>query len=309
MESLSDIAVFVRVVELRSFTAAAEALGMAKSGVSKHVTRLEDSLGVKLLHRTTRTLSLTEAGQEFFAKARDALDRIDEARTEATRHQAEPSGTLRVTAPMSFGLELVAPVLPEFLDRHPKVAVDLAFDDRVRDIVAEGIDVAVRITQLADSSLVARRLAPIRHVIVASPGYLERHGTPRTPDDLRTHDCLIYTLRSSPDAWRFDGPDGRRWMVPVRGSYAANNSMALRAALAAGRGIALMTTFTVGEDLRAGRLVQVLPEFTAPELAVHAVYPERRRAPPKVKAFVEFLAERFGDPPFWERGLPAPGGG
>ena len=302
MEGLSDIAVFVRVVELKSFTAAADALGMAKSNASKHVTRLEESLGVKLLHRTTRTLSLTEAGQEFFATARDALERIEAARSEAARHQAEPSGTLRVTAPMSFGLEMLAPALPGFLARFPKVSVDIAFDDRQRDIVAEGIDVAVRISQLADSTLVARRLAPIRHLVVASPAYLEQRGTPATPDDLRGHDCLVYTLRSSPDAWRFDGADGRRWMVPVRGTYAANNSMALRAALVAGRGIALMTSFTVGDNVRAGRLVRVLREFEAPALAVHAVYPARR-PPPKVKAFVDFLAERFGDPPSWDRGL------
>lgn len=303
MQPLSDIEIFVRVVESRSFTAAADALGLAKSGVSRSVTRLEDSLGVKLLQRTTRRLSLTEAGQEFFERSRDALSQIEEARRAASRHQAEPSGTLRATAPMSFGLELIAPALPEFLAKHPKLVVDLAFDDRQRDLVAEGIDVAVRVTQLADSSLVARRLAPVRMVVVASPRYLERRGAPRTPDELRAHDCLVYTLRPSPDAWRFDGPGGERFLVPVRGSYYANNGMALREALVAGHGIALMTTFTVGDDIRSGRLVRVLPGYAAPELAAHAVYPQRRLVPPKVRAFVDFLADRFGDPPPWDRGL------
>ncbi len=303
MQPLSDIAVFVRVVEARSFTAAADRLDMAKSAVSRCVSRLEEGLGVRLLNRTTRRLSLTEAGEAFFERARRALDELEEARREAARHQAEPGGTLRLTAPMSFGLELVAPVLPAFMDRYPKVTVDLSLDDRHEDLVAGGIDLAIRIAELADSTLVARRLAPVRHVVVASPAYLARRGTPATPDDLRDHDCLVYTLRASPDAWRFDGADGRKWTVPVRGSYYANNSMALRAALVAGRGIALMTSFTVGDDLRSGRLKRVLAAFAAPTLGVHAVYPQRRHVPPKVRAFVDFLAARFGDPPYWDREL------
>lgn len=303
MEPLSDIAVFVRVVESSSFTAAADRLGMAKSAVSKCVTRLEESLGVRLLNRTTRKLSLTEAGASFFGRAARALAEIEEARQEATHHQAEPAGTLRVTAPMSFGIDIVAPVMPAFLDAHSKVTLDLALDDQQRDIVAEGIDVAVRIAHLADSTLVARRLAPVRHLVVAAPSYLKARGVPLTPDDLKQHDCLVYTLRESPEAWRFDGVDGRKWTVPVRGSLYANNSLALRCCLEAGRGIAMMTSFTVGNALRAGRLVRVLPDYRAPELFVHAVYQQRRHTPPKVRAFVDFLAKTFGEPPVWDRDL------
>jgi DNA-binding transcriptional LysR family regulator len=209
MEPLSDIIVFVHVVESNSFKAAAGRLGMAKSALSRCVTRLEESLVVRLLDRTTRKLSLTEAGEAFFRRAERALADLDEARTEAARHQAEPAGTLRVTAPMSFGIDLVAPALSAFMSAHSKVSVELALDDRQRDIVADGIDVAFRIAQLADSTLVARRLAPIRQLVVAAPSYLEARGKPVTPDDLRDHDCLVYTLRASPDAWRFDGPGGR----------------------------------------------------------------------------------------------------
>jgi DNA-binding transcriptional LysR family regulator len=204
---------------------------------------------------------------------------------------------------MSFGIELVGPAMPAFMRQHPKVIVDLTFDDQQRDIVAEGIDVAIRITQLADSTLVARRLAPVRHLVVASPAYLAARGTPLTPDDLRDHDCLVYTLRASPDAWRFDGPDGRKWTVAVRGSCYANNSIALRSCLEAGHGISLMTSFTTGDALRAGRLVRVLADYEAPMLSVYAVYQQRRHTPPKVRAFVDFLAATFGDPPVWEREL------
>lgn len=303
MTPLSDIEVFVRVVEAGGFTAASEKLRIGKSAVSRCVSRLEDGLGVRLLNRTTRRLSLTEAGQGFYERAHRALGEIETARVEASRHQSVPSGTLRVAAPMSFGIFMIAPLLAEFMRRYPQVVVDLELDDRHRDIVAEGIDVAVRITQLADSGLIARRLAPIRHVVAASPAYLKLHGTPRTPDALRDHDCLIYTLRASPDAWRFDAPDGGVWSVPVRGSLRVNNALALREALLGGRGLGLTTTFVVGDDLRAGRLVRVLADYATPEFSAYAVFPQRRHVAAKVRAFVDFLASRFGDAPPWDDDL------
>lgn len=303
MAPLSDIEIFVRVVECMGFTAAAQRLGVGKSVVSRSVSRLEEALGVRLLNRTTRRLSLTEAGTAFFERTRRALDEIEAARLEASRHQAVPSGSLRVTAPMSFGISMVAPILPEFMRAHPRIAVDLELDDRHRDVVAEGIDVALRIARMADSTLVARRLAPVRLIAVAAPAYLERRGVPRSPDDLRDHDCLVYTLRSSPDVWRFVARDGREWNVPVRGSLRANNGLALREALVAGHGIGLATTFVAGGDVRAGRLARVLPDYAAPEYGAYAVYAQRRHVPPKVRAFVDFLAQRFGDPPVWDEGL------
>lgn len=303
MDTLSDIEVFVRVVETTSFTRAADKLGIAKSAVSKSVGRLEEQLGVRLLNRTTRRLSLTEAGSAFYGRTSRALAEIEAARLDAQHHQVEPSGTLRVAAPMSFGIAMVAPLLPSFMRQYPKVIVDLMLDDRQHDIVAEGIDVAIRISQLADSSLVARRLAPIRHVLVASPEYLRRRGLPATPDALREHDCLIYTLRASPQAWQFVAADGTETVVPVRGSFHANNGLALREALLAGHGIALMTSFAVGEDLLCGRLQRVLPEYSVPELSAYAVFHQRRHSAPKLRAFVDFLAANFGDRPHWDRGL------
>lgn len=303
MDTLSDIEVFVCVVATASFTRAADKLGIAKSAASKSVGRLEAQLGVRLLNRTTRRLSLTEAGAAFYARTSRALVEIEAARLDAQHHQAVPSGTLRVAAPMSFGITMVAPLLPAFMRQYPKVSVDLMLDDRQHDIVADGIDVAIRISQLADSSLVARRLAPIRHVLVASPDYLERRGLPATPRALREHDCLIYTLRASPHAWTFIAPDGSESLVPVHGTFHANNGLALREASLAGHGIALMTSFSVGEDVRCGRLVRVLPEYSVPPLSAYAVYHQRRHGAAKLNAFVDFLVANFGDAPHWDRGL------
>lgn len=302
MEHLSDIAVFVRVIEAGSFTAAAEQLGLSQSAVSKCVTRLEEHLGTRLLNRSTRKFSLTEAGSALHARGRRALDEIEEAELEVARLQTEPRGVLRVNAPMSFGILHLAPALDEFLQRYPALTVDLQLDDRLVDLVEEGFDCAIRIKALADSTLVARRLAPCRLVVCAAPDYLARHGTPTTPAALREHACLVYTYRDDPNEWVFRGPDGHELKVVVAGRLRCNNGLIHRDAALAGLGILVTPTFYVGDELRSGRLQTILTDYTPiPEPSVYVVYPERRHLSPKVRAFVDFLAARFEPVPYWDR--------
>ena len=300
MDSLNDIAVFVRVVDSGSFTAAAERLGISKSVVSKYVTRLEDRLGARLLNRTTRRLSLTEAGRVFYERSRKGLADIEDAQAEVSRLQGEPRGTLRLNAPMSFGILHVAPALPEFLNLHPDVTVDMNLDDRIVDMIEEGFDVSVRISELPDSSLVARRLGPCRHAIVAAPAYLERCGTPRTPEELRNHNIITYRYQESALEWHFLTPGNKPISVAVSGSLMMNNSLAVREALLEGVGITRTPTFVVGKDIQEGRLIPVLREYQILEVTIFLVYPQRRHLSPKVRAFVDFMAKRITKPPYWD---------
>jgi DNA-binding transcriptional LysR family regulator len=301
MDNLTDIAVFVRVVECASFTRAADQLELSRAVVSKYVTRLEERLGARLLNRTTRRLSLTEAGAELFEASRAALERIDEAEQALTRLQREPRGRLKVNAPMSFGILHLAPALPEFLKRYPGIAVDLKMDDRMLDLVEEGFDVGVRIASLPDSSLVARKLAPCRQVVCAAPAYLEEFGDPQTPDDLAAHNCILYHYASGINVWRFHASGGREISVAVTGNLRANNGIVAREAAVRGVGLLMTPTFYVGAELRSGALKRVLTDYRLPELGIHAVYPQRTHVAPKVRAFVDFLARRFGPKPEWDR--------
>jgi DNA-binding transcriptional LysR family regulator len=300
VEDLNDIAIFVAVVDAGSFTLAAERLKVSRPAVSKQVSRLEESLGVRLLHRTTRRLSLTEAGKLFYERASRGLDDLAEARAEVAFLQQKPRGVLRINVPMSFGILHVAPLLPGFLRENPELSVEMDLSDRKLDVIEEGFDVSVRISDLPDSSLVARRLARCRHVIVAAPAYLERHGEPKTPADLQAHNVLGYSLQHSALQWHFLAPDGQPEQVTVSGRLQANNSLALRESLLAGMGIARTPTFLVGEDLRKNRLVAVLDDYRSPEVSIYLVYPQRRHLSPKVRAFADFLAGHFKDPPYWE---------
>lgn len=300
MEHLSDIAVFVQVVESGSFTTAAERLGISKSVVSKYVTRLEDRLGVRLLNRTTRRLSLTEAGEAFFSRSRRGLHELEAAEAEVSRLQEAPRGTLKLNVPMTFGIRHIAPAITDFLASYPEVSIEMNLEDRQIDLVEEGFDLAVRIAKLPDSSLVARQLCRCRHVVCATPEYLAQHDVPRTPEDLRRHNALIYRYHDTPNEWRFAAPDGRQVSVAVNGSILMNNSLALREALLQGAGIALAPTFLVGQDIQTGKLQTVLNDYGVREISVYALYPERRHLSPKVRAFVDFMAERFIDPPYWD---------
>lgn len=300
MDRLSEIEAFVRVAEAASFSAAARRLGASKSVISRHVSALEARLGARLFHRTTRALTLTEAGQGYLERTRRILADLEEADVAVGQLQAAPRGRLRINAPMSFGFLHLAPAIPDFLARHPEVDVDLVMNDRFVDLVDEGFDVAVRIGTLTNSSLIARRLAPIRRVVCASPDYFHRHGVPETPDDLKAHLCLPNTNISLLHEWRFRTAEGQPWPVEIRGRMSANNGDALRIAALKGLGLTFLPTFIVGVDLQAGTLNTVLDPFIPQDMTLNAVYPHARHLSPKVRAFVDFLAQRFGPRPYWD---------
>lgn len=301
MENLTDIAVFVQVVDSGSFTVAAKRLKLSKSVVSKYVTRLENRLGARLLNRSTRRLSLTEVGRVFYTRSLQGLQELEEASAEVLRLQGAPRGTLRINTPMSFGILHIAPLLPDFLSRYPELSVDMSLDDRKVDLVEEGFDVAVRISDLPDSSLVARRLGPCRHVVCAAPEYLKHYGIPRTPEDLSEHNAITFRYQESPNEWHFLSPEGRHVSVAVSGSIQINNSLALREALIQGGGITLTPTFVVGSDIRAGRLRPVLTDYRAMEISIYIIYSQRRHLSPKVRTFIDFMVERISDSPYWDR--------
>ena len=303
LDRVTGMQVFVRVAALGSFSAAGRALHLSQTMVTKHVAALESRLGVKLLHRSTRRLTLTEAGRSYLAACERILAEIEEAEASASLDRIEPRGTLRLNVPLTFGFREIVPALAEYGALHPAVTVDLGLADRVVDLIEEGWDLAVRIGRLRDSSLVTRRLAPCRTVVCAAPSYLGRHGTPQSLDDLAHHNCLGYTLPSAANAnrWLF-GAEGDV-AVSVKGNLRANNGDALLAAALAGQGVIYQPTFLVGDSLREGTLVRLLPDVETQEFGIHAVFPSGRQAPAKVRVLVEFLAWRFAPEPAWDKGL------
>jgi DNA-binding transcriptional LysR family regulator len=302
VDNLTDIAVFVRVVDAGSFTKAADQLRLSRAVISKYITRLEARLGARVLNRTTRSLSLTEAGATLYERSRGALGQIEEAEAEVSQLQTEPRGMLKIAAPMSFGILHIAPALPAFLSQFTAVSVEMMLDDRMVDVIEEGFDVAIRITaNLADSTLVARRLAPCHFAVCASTDYLKRQGIPLTPDDLRAHNCIVYTYSTKPNVWRFLTPDAQDLAVPVGGNLRSNNGLAGREAALSGLGIVMSPSFFVGDLIREGRLQALLTGYGTPEISVYAIYPERKYVPPKVSAFIDFFAQRFGPEPYWDQ--------
>jgi DNA-binding transcriptional LysR family regulator len=301
VENLADIAVFVRVVERGSFTLAADDLRLSRAVVSKYLSRLEERLGARLLNRTTRRLSLTEAGAALFEASRGAIERIEEAQAAVARFQAAPRGRLRVSAPMSFGILHLGPAIADFSREYPGVTLDIRLDDRFVNLVEDGIDVAVRIGLLTDSSLIARKLGITRVVACASPAYLAEHGEPQSPQDLATHDCLIYSYLANANVWRFLSREGREIPVAVTGTLRINNGIVLAEAALAGRGVLVTPSFYVAPMLRERRLQRVLAEYRLPELGIYAVYPQNAHVPPKVRVFIDYLAARFGRKPDWEK--------
>ncbi|CAI0911943.1 LysR family transcriptional regulator [Serratia grimesii] len=299
-DNFAAIPIFVAVVECESFSAAARRLGITKSAVSKRIAQLESSLGVQLLQRTTRSLSLTEAGEQYFGYARNACAVAQEGEDVVTRLQGQPQGCLRISVPMVFGRLHVAPLIPHFLAACPDMEINMMMDDQVVDLVDGGFDLAIRIGQLADSSLIARRIAPCRSVLCAAPAYLARSGTPTDLEQLAQHNCLFYSYFRGGSEWQFEGPAGAVRFQP-RGNYQVNNSEALREALIAGLGICQMPTFIVGDDIAQGRLIELMPAYRLPEHAIYAVYPQRKYLPAKVLAFVDFLlAQLGGEQPYWD---------
>jgi DNA-binding transcriptional LysR family regulator len=304
LDRFTGMQVFVRVAGLGSFSAAGRALGLSQTMVTKHVQALEDRLGTRLFHRSTRRLTLTEAGRRHLEFCERILAEIDEAEQAAVAERVEPRGVLRVAAPVVFGTREIAPLLAEFLALYPAISIDIGFNDRVVDLIEEGWDVAIRIAVLAESSLVARRLAPCNIALCAASSYLARRGVPRTAADLAGHECLGYTLPSPAAAERWVFGRNGEISVPVAGRLRASNGEALRQAALAGVGLINQPTFIVGDDIRAGRLVMVAldrPQRTS--LGVYAIQSSGRNPPAKVRAFVDFLKARFSPRPPWDRGL------
>lgn len=300
MGSLTDMEIFARVVTAGSMSAAGREMGLSPAVVSKRIRRLEERLGARLLQRTTRQIALTEEGQGFYERVVAILASIEEAESFVSRRNSKPRGTLRVSAPTSFGRMHIAPHLGLFLSRYPDLNLSLVLSDDFVDIVGEGYDLAIRIAELENSSLIARRLAPNRRVICATQSYLQRYGVPATLDDLTRHNCL-YTMQQ--EVWRLEGQEGPI-SIRVNGNLQTNSSEVVRESLLAGLGIALRSTWDVGPQLNDGSLVAVLPEFSSSDrVAVHAVYPSRRFLPVKVRAFIDYLAELYGSEPYWDRGL------
>lgn len=292
MDRFEEMRVFAAVVDAGSFVRAADALDLSKTAVSRHVSELESRLGVRLLHRTTRKLSLTAEGQVFHARCKSLLGSVEAAEAEITAGSVQPSGVLRLNVPVTFGLMHLAPLWPDFMQRHPQVTLDVSLADRVVDLVEEGFDLAVRIAQLSSSTLVSRQLATTRMVLCASPEYLRRHGQPQRPADLARHRVLAYSLFHQGEHWAFDGPQGRE-VVKVSPVLRTNSGDTCRAAALAHQGVILQPSFLVGEELRRGELVEVLPGHRSGEMCIYAVYPSRQHLAPKVRAMVDFLVEAF----------------
>ena len=300
MNAFGAIPVFVAVVENDGFSAASRALGISKSAVSKRINQLENHLGVRLLHRTTRKLSLTEAGERYFEHAAQALTAADQAEDAVTELQGEPQGKLKISSPMSFGRLHVAPLIPIFMQRYPKILIDLVMDDRNIDLVAEGFDLAIRSGDMPDSTLIARKLAPLRQVLCASPDYIDRYGIPVIPSELSERNCILFSYSGDANQWTLI-KDGKSEAVLVSGSYRVNNSEAILVALREGIGIGRLPTFVAGPDLREGNLVRILESYHIPDHTFYAVFPERQYLPAKVRVFLDFSVDYFGgDQPYWD---------
>jgi DNA-binding transcriptional LysR family regulator len=299
IDHAGEMAAFVRVVDSNGFSAAAPALGLSPSAVSKLVTRLETRLGVRLLQRTTRALHLTQEGEVFYAAAKRIVGEIEALENQIVGESGTPSGVLRVTTSLAFATHQLAPVLSEFLARYPLVQFELLPTDRVIDMVDEGIDVALRIGRLADTSFMARKIGEDKRLICAAPSYLARHGTPQRPEDLRRHNCIVSRDHAYLNRWSFK-EEGEVVEIDVRGRVAVTEGEAQMQLALQGIGIVRLTRLTLTQAIREGTLVPLLGAFSAEEaVAIHAVYPHRRHLAPKVPAFVNFLIEKFTPPP-WE---------
>jgi len=293
MDRLSAMRTFRTVVETGGFSAAARRLGLSKAAVSKQVAELEAHFGTALLQRTTRRLNATDAGRRYFENCGRLLDEISEVEAEVRNSQAEPSGRLRVSAPINFGNAVLGPVISAIAQRYPKLEIQVELSDRFVDLIEEGFDVALRIrTNLPDSSLIVRRVSAITRSVCAAPSYLKRMGTPKTPEDLKNHACLIYTLSTSPFDWKFSAGN-KTVTVRVNGSIQSNNGQFLMSFLHAGMGIAFLPDFTVGDDVRSGKLKRILENYPVEPHDLYLVYPANRHQSPKLRAFMDMAAQHL----------------
>ena len=299
MDRFQSLTAFAKVVETGSFARAADRLGISVSAVSRQVSELEAHLGVRLLNRTTRRLSMTESGQAFHERCVQLLADLQEAEEAVSASAVVPRGTLRLTASISFGVRYLASAIADFQQQHPQMRFDVELSDRAVDIVDEGMDLAVRIGTIGSQALIGRRIGVAQMVCCAAPSYLARRAAPRTPADLASHPCLTYEYSSVGNVWRFTDAEQRVHEVRVTGHAHANNGAMLAALAVAGMGVNLEPDFIVADDVRAGRLVPLLPGYAPPAIPINAAYPSRRHLSAKVRAFIDFLAHRFESNPEW----------
>ena len=290
---------FITVVDTGSFVRAAEVLNLSKAAVSRHVAELEKRLGIRLLHRTTRRVSMTTEGQVFYARGKEVLAELTDVEAEVTARRETVSGLLRINAPFTFGCLHLAPLWGPFRERHPQVTLDVTLSDRVVDLVEEGYDLAIRISALADSSLVSRRLATTRMTLCASPGYLTKHGSPRHPSELSRHQVIAYSYLATKNEWHFTGPEGSV-SVHTRPWMHTNNGETCRAAALTHQGVILQPRFVVGDALASGQLIELLPEYRSTDIGIYAVYPSKKHLSAKVRVLIDFLAAHFSEQaPSW----------
>ena len=293
MDSIAGMRILVRVVDSGNFSAAARQLGVAPSSVSRQINELEEDLGARLFTRTTRKLSLTEAGQLYYERAHGIIDEVNEAKL-ALSQLGSPSGILRITVPSGIGREIVGSAVPDFLDKYPAIKIVLSMTDRMVDIVDAGVDVAIRVGRQRDSSFKARRIGESRRIVCASPGYLKKAGTPKTPAELESHNCITWRDHPGHNVWKFSGPDGVS-NVRASGSFFAKSADAIVAATVAGLGLSLLPDWNMGIELRQKQLRPVLTDYQASPAAslVYAVHAHQRQVPPKIRVFIDFLIEAF----------------
>ena len=303
MDRYENMNAFVRVVEAGGISAAADRMNIAKSVISRRLKELEQHLGVELFHRTTRQMNLTDSGRAFYQQATRILADILEAEHATSQFHGALKGNLKVALPLSFGLMHLGPAINEFLQAHPDIEFDLDFNDRHVDLLAEGFDLAIRIASLPDSSLIARRLAPIQNVLCASPNYLVRMGTPQSPSELIHHRCLVYNLISNLEHWNVMDSSGQLIKTRITPYLKASNGEFLRDAAVDGQGIVLLPTFIVYRDIERGALVPLLTNYRSSPLAAYAIYPQTRHLSQRVRAFVNFLVKRFEGVPYWDECL------
>ncbi|WP_343713734.1 LysR family transcriptional regulator [Inquilinus sp.] len=302
MDRFEAMAVFVKVAEAGSLSAAARRLGLSLTSVSRQLAALEERLGTRLVIRTTRRLALTEAGRLYHEQARRILGEVEEAEQALTAHQCAPAGRLHIAAPMLIGRLKLAPLLPEFLARHPGLAIDLTLTDRPIDLIEDGVGLAIRIGRLPDSSLILRRLGSIRMRVCAAPGYLARRGEPAVPADLAGHDCLVFTTAPGPVSWRFQAASGRM-TIPVSARIRTNDLDATIAAALAGAGLVRAPSWQIADLVAAGRLTPVLTDYERPSAPVQALFLPSRLLSPKIRLFADFLAERWAGREFGHEGM------
>lgn len=300
MDRFENMDTFVHVVEASSISGAADRLGVAKSAVSRRLKELETHLGVELFHRTTRRMNLTDTGRAFYHQAVRILDDVLEAELATSEAHGTLKGSLKIALPSSFGLTHMAPAINEFLQAHPDIEFDLDFNDREVDLMQEGFDLTIRIANLPDSSLIARRLAPIKTVMCASPDYLKRMGTPRSPGELIDHQCLVYSLLRDFEHWHLTDKNEKVFKAKIRPYIKATTGEYLRDAAVNGLGIILVPSFIAYQEIELGALLPILTDYQSPQLDAYAIYPQTRHLSQRVRAFVDFLVQRFEGVPYWD---------